>query len=104
MSLERWITVAPWGATGNTKRDLEQLQFVLGKLHEIEDTGDSHTQITLRHDLGRVPRGMRIINLVTPFYPGEIGWYRVDPHDTWDKRDMRIRFTMANARVLLEIF
>lgn len=104
MTLERWSILPPWGATGNVRRDLEQLQAVQGLLHEIQDTGTANTQVTIRHNLGRMPRGMRIINCVTASTPGSIGWYRLDPDDVWDSRDMRLRFLMGNARVLMEIF
>lgn len=101
--MERWDTRNSWAATGDARRDLESLQSVLGGLIEIPDTGSADAQVVVRHGLGRVPRGLRIVNAVVPS-PGYVCWYRIDPDDVWDEREIRLRFRAANARVLLEIF
>jgi hypothetical protein len=103
VSVERWDTSARWTYTGDTARDLRALEHNLGRLIEVEDTDAADAQIALRHGLGRVPTGMRVVNVVTGV-AGDCSWYRLDPDDTWDERIIRFRFRTANLRVLLEVF
>lgn len=101
--MERWNTSQIWQATDNPASDLRELQLSRGMLIELEDSGSADSQIVVRHKLNRTPIGLRVINAILPS-AGDCIWYRLDEFDTWDEREIRIRFRVANARVLLEVF
>lgn len=96
MSIERW-SQAPMTTT---HADLlrVQPQFI-----EITDTGAAGNLNSLDHNLGRVPRGVRIVNSVLSSIQDNTA-FRLDTDDAWTDRHIGVRFTADNARVLLEVF
>lgn len=68
---------------------------------EVEDTGTAGDVIRVLHNLNRVPRGVRIVNIV---HTAAVGWYREAGDADWTKREITLRFDESNARVLLEVF
>lgn len=71
---------------------------------EIPDTGTAGTINTFRHYLGRIPKGLNIINQVTPAGIGPVLWYREATDEEWTADAITLRFDVDNARVLLEVF
>lgn len=95
MAIERWNTLPLAAYSSDLLR--AQAQFL-----EIVDTGAADSVNTILHGLGRVPRGVRLINQVL----GASGVnfpYRLATDDAWTDRKIAIRFPEANAHVLLEI-
>lgn len=70
---------------------------------EVEDTGSANSLNTIRHELGYVPTGLKVINCSVPAN-GAPTWFRLDTDDDWTATTITLRFDVANARVLLEIF
>jgi len=87
-------------------------EHVLPAYVEIEDTGAAGSLNEAQHGLARVPRGLRIVNIAIPNGVGPVAasWYRedgTDPNvedDVWTDSLIRVRFSHANLRVLLEVF
>ena len=60
---------------------------------------------TIQHGLGRVPRGCRIINSELPAGTGtDCKIWREVGDDAWSVRALTIRCSVADARLLLEVF
>lgn len=103
MTLERWYEDRLWRATDQPVHDLRELERVQPVYVGIEDTGSANSVNTVRHGLGRVPRGVRIVNAVLGS-SGDISWHRLTTDDAWTKEVITLRFSAANAQVLLEVF
>lgn len=71
---------------------------------EIADTGTADSLNTVKHLLGRIPKGVLVINQVTPTPGGGATWYRLPTDAEWTDSEITLRFDTANSRVLLEIF
>jgi hypothetical protein len=102
--LERWYTGkrAEMGVGMGVPMQLESVDRALnGELIEVADTGTAGTVVTLRHGLGRIPRGMVVVNVVGT---GAVGWYRLSNDSAWTTQEISVRFDRNNARVLVEIF
>lgn len=98
---ERWHTDPLYGHMSSERHALEQVMYKAPAFFAVEDTGVADALYTLRHDLGRVPRGMRIINAVASDAPG---WYRLATDPDWTKTELSFRCTVASARLMLEVF
>jgi len=103
MSIERWDTQQAWHATNDPVRDLWEMDRLQPLYVEIADTGAANGLNTVRHGMGRVPRGVRIVNAVLGA-SGDISWHRLTTDDAWTDQALTLRFSAANARVLLEVF
>lgn len=68
---------------------------------EIADTGSAGSLNTVSHSIGRSPTGVLIINAVAS---GGVSWYRATTDADWTDSTINLRFNVANARVLLEVF
>lgn len=71
---------------------------------EVLDTGAADVPLSVAHGLGRVPRGMQLLNQETGAGDGPVSWYRTAGDDAWTSRAVVVRFDVANARVLLRIW
>jgi hypothetical protein len=96
MSVERWST----GIMHESPEDSVRLQ---PQYIEVEDTGAADSVTELLHNLNRVPRGVRVVNVVLNS-SGNFSCYRLKTDDPWTERRINLRFRPANARVLLEVF
>lgn len=84
--------------------DSDNIERTLPSFIEIADTGTAGDVNTIRHALGHVPRGMKIINVVVASTPtNEPSWYRLADDDAWNETEMNVRFTEDNMHVLLEV-
>lgn len=70
---------------------------------EVEDTGTADSVNYVAHGLGREPVGVKVVRCVLPTAAGDPACYQIDG-DMWTDRVIGVRFSAANARVLLEIF
>jgi hypothetical protein len=108
MTIERFNTDKLIPLTGNYPADFEDIGLYRPELIEILDTGVAGDVYTLRHAIGRVPKGIRIINVALPA-ASAVGvtlghlWYRIESDDEWTDTEINVRFTTANLHVLLEI-
>lgn len=60
---------------------------------------------TIRHGLGRVPVGIRAVNMDVPTSTGDDArWYRETGDAAWTSETLTVRWTVSGARVLLEVF
>ena len=75
-------------------------------LIEIADTGTAGTVNTIRHGLGRIPRGIRVVRCVvaTGAGPASAMAYQEADDDNWTTTTMNTRFSEDNLRVLVEVF
>lgn len=80
--------------------DVLRLQPVL--VH-VQDTGASDALVTIKHGLGRVPIGIRVINTVLQS-AADFAWYRLASDDDWTDTFITLRFRVSNAALLLEVF
>ena len=71
---------------------------------EITDTGVADSLNTVKHLLGRIPKGVLIINNVVPLPGASATWYRLSTDAEWTDSEITLRFDVDNARVLLEVF
>jgi len=103
--MERWVSGGgALSGVDSLGELLQKLQLSAAVLVEVEDTGTAGNLVVVRHQLGRVPRGMRIVNQVTGVGVGPVGWGREPGDPAWTSVNLGARFDVANARVLLEIF
>lgn len=106
--MERWqtrwcgealrITSALWSLTWGVVIN------ELGREVVVEDTGAADTAFSFTHGLGRVPRGLLIVNQEVPSGTDPVAWYRVTGDDAWGERDLTVRWTVSNARVLVRVW
>ncbi len=85
----------------------DHLTALEGRLPEevvIEDVGVADTEYVLEHALGRVPRGMVIVNQVVPSGTAPVAWYRVEGDGDWTAREVVVRWTVGNAAVVIQLF
>lgn len=101
--IERWHTQQSWHATPDPIRDLREQDRLQPIYVEIADTGAANALNTVRHGMGRIPRGVRIVNAVLGA-SGSLSFHRLDTDDAWTDQVLTLRFDAANARVLLEVF
>lgn len=72
---------------------------------EVTDTGTAAAVLSIRHGLGRLPRGMKIVNQeVASGLGAHVDWFRETGDADWDATFLTARFTQNNAHVLLEVF
>lgn len=70
---------------------------------EVGDTGPADTPLAIRHGLGSVPTGLRLVNQATGSAAGPVAWYREAGDPAWGSMELIVRFDVANAKVLLEV-
>jgi len=106
MAIERWVAQArlyfrrAGGLGDDNFRDLERW---LPQEIVVEDVGAADTAMTIAHGLGRVPRGMTVVNQVVPSGTEPVAWYRVVGDDAWTARAVTVRWTVANAGVVVRV-
>jgi hypothetical protein len=105
------VTFHPTG--GKDDVNWERVQHgLVSEFIEIADTGAAGTVNAVRHGLGRVPRGVRLVQVVIGpgAGPVAVNFYREDSgvqmadDDAWTETQIALRFSHANVRVLLEVF
>ncbi len=101
---ERFVTgpllrFMPTGDAGDRNWQ-EAGRYLVSELVEVADTGAADTALVVAHGLGRVPRGVRLVNQGTS---GVTNWYRDVGDVDWTYREIVVRFDVANAHVLLEL-
>lgn len=95
--MERWVT----DVRLQKPEDAVRLQscFI-----EVEDTNTVASEpLVINHSLGRIPRGIRIVNMALAF-GAECKWWRYDFDPAWTDRVIYIRLNASGGRVLLEVF
>lgn len=80
------------------------LERMLGEEIVVEDVGAADTAGAIAHHLGRIPRGMVVVNQEVPSGTDPVLWYRVAGDDDWTAREVTVRWTVANASVRLWVF
>lgn len=93
---ERWRTESLLETSDDSVRF--QPQYI-----EISDTGAVDSLNSVLHQVKRIPRGVRIVNVILAS-GDECAWYRLTTDPDWTDRQISLRFRAANARVLLEVF
>jgi len=71
---------------------------------EVADTGTAGAVVSVAHGLGRVPKGMLILNQEVGVGAGPVSWYREVGDAAWTVRAAEVRFDVSNARVMLWFF
>lgn len=100
---ERWNEGPVFVSHGNTLEDLLRLAGTSAERVIVNTpTGEADTLLEIRHGLGRVPQGVRIVNVVLASAE-EPTWYRLLEDKAWTEREVSIRFRFDDAEVLLEI-
>lgn len=102
-STEIWTTERLRRWADSFQRFITQHDYESPYRVEIADTGLANSLNTVRHELGRVPVGLLVINCSVPANGAPV-WFRLDSDDDWTSTTITLRFDVANARVLLEIF
>ena len=101
---ERWNEGVVFISKGSTIEDLLRLEGTSAERVIVNTPdGESDTLIDIRHGLGRLPQGVRIVNAILAS-AGEVTWYRLDGDKEWTDREVSLRFRFDDAEVLLEIF
>lgn len=103
--MAKWLAESRQRMTG--LEGFEALRQLLllreGVLVEIADTGPADTALTVRHALGRRPTGHRLVRAECG--SGAVtGPYNAPDDAGWTETTVTVRFGVANARVLLELF
>lgn len=104
---ERWFggtLGALYPVTGATQMNFEVLDRGRGLYVVVEDTSAADTPVAVEHRLGRIPRGMVVVNQVVPSGTDPVAWYRVAGDADWTPVDVTVRWTVANARVKVWLF
>jgi hypothetical protein len=70
----------------------------------VEDVGAADTAMRIRHSLGRVPRGLEVINQVVPSGTEPVAWYRVEGDEAWTGTEVVVRWTVTSARVVVRVW
>ncbi len=101
--MQRFREGAEFQRTGDAETDLAWLETIMPWCVEVEDTGVLDGLVEIKHQLDRVPVGVRIVNArlqeaATP------AWYALESDPEWTKTSVFLRFTVAHARLLLEVF
>lgn len=107
MAIERWVAQGrlifyPVGGIGD--ENFRNLARWLPQEVVVEDVGAADTAMTIEHGLGRVPRGMVVVNQVVPSGTEPVAWYRVAGDDAWTARAVVVRWTVANAGVVVRVW
>lgn len=91
-----------WRAYGEAARAYARMAPVL----VVCETGSTPGGVTvIRHGLGRVPRGMRIVNSSLPAGTGQAcGWWREAGDADWGPVELTARFDVAGGTLLVEVF
>lgn len=106
MAIERWIAGARLvfrrigGLSDDNFRTLERW---LPQEIVVTDVGAADTPMVMAHSLGRVPKGLVVVNQVVPSGTDPVAWYRVDGDDAWTAREVTVRWTVANASVVVRV-
>lgn len=101
---ERWHEGMVFVSQGSTIEDLLRLEATSAERVIVNTpTGEIDTLKIIRHGLGRIPQGARIVNMALNS-AGEPTWYRLLGDPKWTDREVSIRFRFDDAEVLLEIF
>lgn len=81
--------------------EIVRLQPVLVEAVTGESAGDL---VVVRHGLGRVPVGLKVVNGAAVGASAPIGWYRDEGDPAWTDAFLTVRFDVGGgARVLLEV-
>lgn len=70
----------------------------------VSDVGTADVPMRIMHGLGRVPRGLVVMNQVVPSGTDPVGWYRVAGDDAWTEREVVVRWTVSNASVVVWVW
>ena len=101
---ERWKQGKVFVRKGSEIEDMLRLEDTSAERIVVNiSSGEIDNLQDLRHGLGRVPQGVRIINAILAS-AGEVTWYRLDGDKEWTEREVSIRFRFDDAEVLMEIF
>lgn len=105
--MERWVALGrllfvKFGMV--TDQNFAALERWLPEEIVVEDVGAADTAMRIRHSLGRVPRGLEVINQVVPSGTDPVAWYRVEGDEAWTGVEVVVRWTVANARVVVRIW
>lgn len=101
---ERWHEGMVFVSKGGVIEDFLRLEATSAERVIVNTpTGEIDTLMTIRHGLGRIPQGVRIVNMALNS-AGEPTWYRLLADPKWTDREVSIRFRFDDAEVLLEIF
>ena len=105
--MERWVALGRLllGRNGIYGAwDLDLLQRWLPEEIVVEDVGVADAPMRIRHSLGRVPRGMVVMNQVVPSGTAPVAWYRVEGDEAWTAVEVVVRWTVGNARVVVRVW
>ncbi len=101
---ERWNEGMVFVSQGSTIEDLLRLEATSSERVIVNTpTGELDSLLTIGHGLGRIPQGVKIVN-VSLNSAGEPTWYRLLGDPEWTDREVSLRFRFDDAEVLLEIF
>lgn len=107
MQHERWfpgpaVDLRP--VAGDVGENFRAMREFAGVVVVVWDTGSAGVVMRIRHGLGCVPRGVRVINAVVPAGTGgPLGWYREEGDGDWTREEVVLRWTVSGAAVVLEI-
>lgn len=99
---ERWNTEAKFRASGEPQDDVQRLEQTQERYIAL-DAAAADTVVTVRHTLGRRPRGVRVVNIELSA-AGDPGWYRLSSDPAWTGQEISLRFRTGIVRALLEVF
>lgn len=105
--MERWVALGrllfvKFGVI--TDQNFSTLERWLPEEIVVEDVGAADTPMRIRHGLGRVPRGMVVMNQVVPSGTEPVAWYRVEGDEAWTAVEVVVRWTVGNARVVVRVW
>ncbi len=100
---EKWIEGAIHKSTGNPFTDGENLARANGERISVTlAASTANTPTRIKHNLNRVPQGMRIVNVILDA-AADVVWYRLLTDDDWNEQHIDVRFRFDAATVLLEV-
>ncbi len=105
--MERWVGLGRLllGRVGGlVDENFRRLEGWLPEEIVVEDVGAADTAMRIRHSLGRVPRGLEVINHVVPSGTEPVAWYRVEGDEAWTGTEVVVRWTVASARVVVRVW
>ena len=105
--MERWVGLSRLlmaRVGGPEDENFRRLESWLPEEVVIEDVGAADTPMAIRHSLGRVPRGMTVVNQVVPSGTVPVAWYRVAGDEDWTAVEIVVRWTVGNAGVVVRIW
>ncbi len=104
MAIERFDNL-----TGARLRRSNTIDTDVEQIYRMQPVLVEHTTIagvnTIRHGLGRVPVGMKIVNMDVPSGTGApCHWYRETGDTAWTNAELSARFSVTASRLLLEVW